>query len=140
MTKNNTSSSSRRVTAWSKQDWERKEAIFSRVWYLTEEEQGELDIHALYRTTLSTFLEKMFQAEEDHCKDKIEVGVVVYNCSYLSTSSIELIEAEGPLDTQLLISCRAVNKKNFAVALVQPRYKGMSEEKWNCIRWLPAYQ
>lgn len=124
-------------------DWERKLAIFSRVWYLTAEEQDYLDIHSLYRCTLSTFLEKMFQHEEDHCKDKIEIGVVTYTLSYINCSSIELIETGdkvGQTGVGLLISCRAMGRgRNFAAALVQPRYRGMSEEKWNSIRWLSPF-
>lgn len=133
----------KQITALHKdrRDWNRRAAILSRVWYLSSQEREELDTHSLYRATLGTFLQKMFQSEEDHCLDKIEIGVVTYTISYLNCSSVELIEAGDGIelaDIQLLLSCRVVQRRNFAIALVQPRYRGMSEEKWNSVRWLSS--
>lgn len=118
--------------------WERKAAILRSVWYLTPEERGDLDTHVLLRTSLLSYGDNMFEDEEDHLKDKVKIGVVTYEVCYLNTSATLLMESytKGVLiDTQhLLLSLRAVNSRNFAVCLIQPRYAAMSSEKYLALR------
>lgn len=110
---------------------EREAAIFSQVWFLTPPEREKLDTHVALRTSLREFGDRMFEDEEDCLKDKIVIGAVTYEVHYLNCSATQLCEKHcEDEDMQLVLSLRAINSRGFAVCLVQPRWEGMSEEKW----------
>jgi hypothetical protein len=112
-------------------NWEREAAIYRNVWYLTEEERDELDTHVALKTTLTEFGSNVFEDTEDHCKDKITIGVVTYEVHYLNTSAKELEETyEKKEEKELLLSLRVINNRSFAVCLVQPKWDSLPREKY----------
>lgn len=117
----------------SKTLWLRSAAIYRKVWALSNEEQEPLNEHFLLRSTTTSFLDKVYQDTHDCFKDKIQIGVVIFEVEYMNCSATYM-EKSKPAD--LLLSCRVRSAKNFAVVIVQPKYEQMSDSRYFAIREL----
>lgn len=103
-------------------------AILRSVWYLSEEKRMLLTTHKLLRSTDHTLLQYIYEDDNDHFKDKMDIGSITFELVYMNCSGTSIVEErEEGKDKEFLISLRVVGDI-FAVAIIQPRFPTMSKE------------
>lgn len=113
----------------------RKDAILRKVWYLLESERILLTRHFLLRCIGSVLLENITMDEENECKDILYIGDAkdVFEVEYVGCT-FESINNED----EVLLSCRAyissIKKQEVRIALVQRRWRDMSDYKYDNTR------
>lgn len=118
-----------------KGEWAEKFAILTKVWSLSPEYQELCSSQFLVRSTVD-YLYKYIQSHDPFMADKLLIGSTMYTLDYINCTIDWLLEQDRSME--LILSCRTCSFRNFAVAIVQPRYKGLSDEKYYSLREVAA--
>lgn len=128
-----------------KGEWAERLAVLSKVWVLSETHIAELERYFLLRSDNEMLID---QIECTDTGDYLKIGVTLYKVEYMNCSWNMLdccwnmldygsvSQSKNPLLVELVLSCRLLSARNFAVVIVQPRYEHMTDEAYYMIREL----
>lgn len=108
--------------------WARRKAVLRQIWVLNEEERSWLDSHFLLRSTGEVIEEHITGNDletEDLIKDEITIHTTRFSLEYINCSYTSITENHG--SREYIMSCRFKRSWNFAVAIIQPRYRAADD-------------
>lgn len=125
-----------------KGEWAERLAVLSKVWVLSETHIAELERYFLLRSDNEMLVD---QIECTDTGDYLKLGVTLYKVEYMNCSW-NMLDAPAfyaghtvhniPERVELVLSCRLLSARNFAVVIVQPRYEHVTDEAYYAIREL----
>lgn len=115
-----------------KGEWAEKFAVLTKVWSLSEKYQELCSSQFLVRCSVERLLKATYDDTDDFNTPKLQIGRVIYNMECINCT-LDWLESQKD-SFELIISCRTCSFRNFAVAIVQPRFKGLSDERYYSLR------
>lgn len=128
----NSNARNKNSSLYLKGEWAERFAVLTKVWNLSPEYQELCSSQFLVRSTNSYFGLHSYQDANDFERCKLQIGSTVYTLEYINCSDTWLMDQTGNIE--LILSCRTCSFRDFAVAIVQPRYEGLSDEKYYALR------